>query len=131
MNRHFKQPPLATIDRETVVQPAAPPSPQAKVCCPKRQLASGSGPHLTKETQVLLLSRLRAAALILLLGFGVFLVRHIVVALTGEPLSPVLLGLHVLNVLVLGVCALPLCRSCTVSLRKLRVAELIIFGLPT
>jgi serine/threonine-protein kinase len=91
---------------------------------------AGSGPHLTEETQVLLRSRLRAAALVLLVGFSVFLVRHVVGVITGEPLDPVLLGCHVLVVLVLGFCAMPLCRRCPVSLRKLRVAELVIFGLP-
>jgi hypothetical protein len=74
--------------------------------------------------------RLRAAALILLIGFGVFLIHHVVGVLTGEPLSPVLLGFHVLVVLVLGFCAAPLCRHCTVSVTQLRISELIIFGLP-
>jgi serine/threonine-protein kinase len=74
--------------------------------------------------------RLRAAALILLIGFGVFLIRHVVGVLTGEPLYPVLLGFHVFVVLVLGLNAAPLCRQCTVSMSKLRVAELAIFALP-
>jgi serine/threonine-protein kinase len=93
-------------------------------------IVAGSGPHLTAETQVLLRARLRAAAFILLLGFGVFLVRHVVGVILGEPLDPVLLGCHVLVVLVLGFCSMPLCRNCPVALRKLRVAELVIFGLP-
>src|SRR5262249_57848189 len=103
---------------------------RAKVCCPKRESVDGSGPHLTKETQSLLRLRLRAAALILLVGFGVFLVRHVVGVLTGEPLHPLLLGVHILVVLVLGFSSMPLCRQCPVSMRKLRVAELLIFGLP-
>jgi serine/threonine-protein kinase len=115
---------------ETVVQPATPAEEPSKVCCPRREIA-GSGPHLTKETQALLRLRLRAAAFILLVGFGVFLIRHIVGLLTGEPLSAVMLGFHVLVVLVLAVCAAPLCRHCSVSIKKLRVSELIIFGFPT
>ena len=38
----------------------------------------------------------------LLIGFGVFLVRHIAGIVMGEPLVPVLLGFHVLVVLILS-----------------------------
>src|SRR5262249_38752333 len=62
-----------------------------KVSRPRREIVAGSGPHLTDETRVLLRSRLRAAASMLLLGFGVFLVRHVVSVLSGEPLDPALL----------------------------------------
>src|SRR5262245_24745771 len=130
MNSRFKQSLPRTLDNDTDLQPAAHADEPAKVCCPKREIIAGSGPHLTKETQTLLRLRLRAAAFILLIGFGVFLIRHVVGVLTGEPLSPVLLGFHVLVVLVLAFSAAPLCRHCAVSLRKLRISELIIFGLP-
>jgi serine/threonine-protein kinase len=130
MNNRLQQAPLATFDDETILQPGAPARERATVCSPRREVVAGSGPHLSQETQALLRLRLRAAALILLIGFGVFLIRHVVGALTGEPLSPVLLGFHVLVVLVLAVCAAPLCRHRTVSLRALRAAELVIFGLP-
>jgi serine/threonine-protein kinase len=103
---------------------------EEKVCCPKRGIVDGGGPHLTAETQGLLRSRLRAAAFILLVGFAVFLVRHVVGLFAGEPLDPWLLSFHILVVLVLGVGSLPLCRRHAVSLRGLRFAELIIFGLP-
>ena len=114
---------------ETLLAPNHAGAP-AKVCRPNREVIGGSGPHLTGETQLLLRSRLRAAALILLVGFGVFLIRHVAGLLTGEPLDVVLLAAHVLVVLVLGYSSLPLCRHCPVSLRKLRFAELVIFGLP-
>jgi serine/threonine-protein kinase len=114
---------------ETILRPAADSGEPAKVCCPKRE-AAGSRPHLTKETQAMLRLRLRAAAFILLVGFGVFLIRHVVGVLTGEPLDPWLLGFHVLVVLVLSASAAGLCRHCLMSLRKLRVFELVIFGLP-
>ncbi|MCI0639371.1 MAG: serine/threonine protein kinase [Gemmataceae bacterium] len=130
MNSRLQHDLMATSDRETVLQPAANADVRAKVCCPKREIVDGSVPHLTKETQALLRLRLRAAAFILLIGFSVFLVRHVVGVLTGEPLDPLLLGFHILVVLVLGFSSLPLCRSCAVSLRKLRLAELVIFGLP-
>ena len=130
MNNRFMLSPPLTRDDETILQPATRGSERAKVCCPKRAVVAGSGPHLTKETQDLLRLRLRAAALILLVGFGVFLVRHVVGVLAGEPLSAALLSFHVLVVLVLGLSAAPLCRNCAVSIKKLRIAELVIFGLP-
>jgi serine/threonine-protein kinase len=103
---------------------------EARVCRPRRAIVSGSGPHLTEETQVLLRDRLRAAAFILLVGFSLFLIRHVVGLLSGEPPDPLLLGFHILVVLVLGFSSMPLCRKCPVSLRKLRAAEMVIFGLP-
>src|SRR5262249_4673108 len=122
------QPPLSPLD-ETIPAPAQGGAP-AKVSGPKREFVVGSGPHLTEETQALLRLRLRAAAFILLVGFAVFLVRHVVGVLTHEPLDPLLLAAHILVVLVLGFISLPLCQQHPVSMRKLRVAELIIFGLP-
>ena len=130
MKSQFKQALSATRDEETILRPAADAGERAKVCCPLREVVAGTRPHLTKETQALLRLRLRAAAFILLVGFGVFLIRHIVGVLTGEPLSAVLLGFHVLVVLVLGFSAAPLWRHCAVSMKRLRIAELVIFGLP-
>ena len=129
MNSPLRQAPLGTIDGDTILAPANA-GPRAKVCCPQREFIQGSGPHLTTETQSLLRLRLRAAAFILLIGFSTFLIRHVVGVITGEPVDLLLLGMHILVVLVLGFSTLPLCRQCPVSLRKLRAAELLIFGLP-
>src|SRR5262249_28658439 len=129
MKNRFKPLPLNTMDDETIVRPAANPMEKAKVCCPKRDTIVGSGPHLTKETQALLRLRLRAAAFILLVGFSAFLVMPITRLLTGETLGPLPTVLHLVVVLVLGFSLMPLCRRCPVSIRKLRTAELIIFGL--
>jgi serine/threonine-protein kinase len=128
MNSRRKQALLG--DDPTILQPAGYAREQGKVCCPKREFSAGSGPHLTTETQALLRLRLRAAAFILLIGFTVFLIRHVVGVIAGETWDPLLLGFHVLVVLVLGLSAAPLCRHCVVSLRRLRVWELVIFGLP-
>ncbi|HEV3117127.1 MAG TPA: serine/threonine-protein kinase, partial [Gemmataceae bacterium] len=122
--------PVATYDRETVEHPPANSVEPAKFSRPRRDIVNGSGPHLTRETQAMLRLRLRAAAFILLIGFGVFLVRHVVGVLAAESLDPVLLGFHTLVVFVLGFSSLPLCRQCPVSMRRLRIAELVIFGLP-
>ncbi len=121
MNGGFLQALPCTLDDETILQSTADPG--------KRKVVAGSAPRLTTETQALLRSRLRAAALILLIGFGVFLIRPVIGALAGEPFSAVFFGFHVLVVLVLGFGAAPLCRRHAVSPSKLRIAELIIFGL--
>ena len=70
MNSRFQQPSLVTVDRVTIVEPAAEDGARPKVCCPNREIANASGLHLTQETQALLRLRLRAAAFILLVGFG-------------------------------------------------------------
>src|SRR5262245_60138143 len=129
MNRPLDLASWQSLDRETVLQPRPQSAEPVKVCCPKREIA-GSGPHLTGETSALLRYRLRAAAAILLVGFGVFLARHIGGVIAGEPLDVLLLSAHVLVVLVLSLSLLPLCRGCPQSIRKHRIAELVIFALP-
>src|SRR5262245_42574521 len=100
--------PRGRFDAETVVPhpphaaPASAAVESARGSTVRRDIVHGSGPHLTQQTQSLLRLRLRASALLLLLGFGVFLVRHIVGVLTGEVLDPWLLGFHILIVLVLS-----------------------------
>jgi eukaryotic-like serine/threonine-protein kinase len=96
----------------------------------KPQIIAGSGPHLTSETRPLLRFRLRAAALILLVSFVVFLVRHVVGILTGEPVGHFLLGVHVSVVLVLCCVLVLLYRDVPLSMPQLRFAELVIFVPP-
>src|SRR5262245_45991075 len=105
MDNGLQRGPLSRRNDETALS-AANDGARAQVCRPRRAIVSGSGPHLTEETQVLLRLRLRAAAFILLVGFSVFLVRHVAGVILGEPLYPVLLGFHVLVVLVLGFSAM-------------------------
>ena len=114
---------------ETVLQPSPPDALGPKVCSPKRDAASSSL-HLTKETESLLRLRLRAAALMLLIGFSAFLVRHVIGVLTNEPLFAALLGFHVLVVLVLSFILAILWRYSDASITRLRCAELLIFGFP-
>jgi len=118
------------LNDETIVQPEADSGEPARVCHPKREIVAGSGPHLTNETQALLRSRLHSAALMLLVGFGIFLIRHLVGVFTGEPLFPVLLGFHALVVFVLGVLGAPFWWHLDLSIKRLRLAELVIFGFP-
>jgi hypothetical protein len=130
INNRCEQSPPRVFDRETILQQPADTGPGPRVSLPRRELVAGSGPHLTKETQTLLRFRLRAAALMLLIGFSVFLIRHICGVLTGEPLVPTLLGFHVLVVLALSSSAAALWRRCDLSIQALRIAELVNFGLP-
>src|SRR5262245_55706924 len=136
MDIRQNQPPRGRFDAETVVPhpphaaPASAAAGAARGSTVRRDVVHGSGPHLTEQTQSLLRLRLRASALLLLLGFGVFLVRHIVGVVTGELLDPWLLGFHILIVLVLSAVSVLLSPRRAMSMRGLFIAELIIFGLP-
>src|SRR5262249_15876963 len=125
--------PRERFDAETVV-PQAPAAAaaieSARGSAVRRDIVHGSGPHLTTQTQSLLRLRLRAAAILLQVGFGMFVVGHVVGVVTGEPLDPWLLGFHVLIVVVQGAMAMLLSPRSGLSIRKLFIAELIIFSLP-
>ena len=98
-------------------------------CC-KVAMCDGSSPHLSKETQSLLRSRLRMAALVLGGGFGVFLVRELFTTDYRSATALFLLifqGVVTLTLLAVGG---RLCHKCTYSLKTLRGAELVIFGVP-
>jgi eukaryotic-like serine/threonine-protein kinase len=129
MVNEARQPLPAPGSDETVVQPTADVAEAPKFCNPKRE-AARSAPHLTKETESLLRLRLRYAALMLLIGFSAFLVRHVAGVLTDEPLYASLLGVHALVVVVLVFITALLWRQSEVCIRTLRIAELFIFGLP-
>ncbi len=100
--------------------------------CPYVQLVDGTGAELTHETLVLLRSRLRAAAFVLALGFGVFIIWRLFAALFDS--SPVSIdgtffGQAAVFLILLS-CATTLCRTCEVNERTVRVAEFMIFGSP-
>jgi eukaryotic-like serine/threonine-protein kinase len=90
----------------------------------------GSCPQISGETAAILRSRLRAAAAILCLGFGAFLLWRII--------NPEMLGAwdtltfyaHATVTIVLAAACIMLCRSCMIPLPTLRIYELIIFGMP-
>ena len=130
VKNQIKQAPSQAVSDETILQPATDSGERPKVCSPKREIVTGCGPRLTKETQALLQVRLRAGTLMLLIGFGIFLVRHAIGDLWGEPVFPVLLGFHMLVVLVLSLSAARLWRRRDMSIKQLRIAELVIFGFP-
>ena len=89
----------------------------------KVELIEGSGPQFAYETQCLLQRRLRAAAIILLFACGLFLVRRLFVE------SP-LWSFHLGVVMLLGMIVAGLSTPCQHSMKKLRVVELLVFGVP-
>lgn len=111
------------------------PSPSASPDGPRVELVEGSGPDLSDETRVLLRTRLRAAALVFCLGSLAFFLRDF---LTTDPPSAdptldhhqtFLRWFHVVHVSVMALVSFKLCSKCDLSLRWLRVAETLIFGL--
>jgi tRNA A-37 threonylcarbamoyl transferase component Bud32 len=102
---------------------------------PRVALVEGSGPGLSGETRLLLRTRLRAAALVLCLGSAAFFVRSLLGSgmSMGNPAleksARYLDWFHAFHVVVLALVSYKLCWRCNLSLRALRVAETIIFGL--
>ena len=94
-------------------------------------LIEGSTPHLTIETQHLLRGRLRIVAILMFAGFALFLVKSL---FTLEQYVTTfnwwLFADHVLVTAATGLVALGLCRECSISINKLRIAEVIVFGCP-
>jgi serine/threonine-protein kinase len=97
--------------------------------CPV-ELCEGSAPELSKETQSLLRTRLRLAALVLFGGFAVFLAKHLFQADFSSGYEVFLLAFHAATTALLGLVGLGLCRSLRLSVGMLRLAELIVFGIP-
>ncbi len=93
-------------------------------------LVEGSTPELSAEIQSLLRYRLRTAALLLALGFGLFFVRGTFLVDFHRVEDVVLWVLNGGVFALLTVFGLGLCRRCPISTRKLRAMELVIFGLP-
>jgi tRNA A-37 threonylcarbamoyl transferase component Bud32 len=97
---------------------------------PAMALVEGSGLELTRETQLLLGRRLRLAAVLMFVGFAVFLVRHLFLTGSALPREGFYLVAHAAVTIVLGLFAWRLCHRCVLPLRWLRVIELLLFGLP-
>jgi len=97
---------------------------------PGAALIVGSWPELTGEIQALLQSRLKMAAAVLGAGFAAFLVEHFLRSDFAQPSKVFLFSFHATATLVLGLLAVFLYRCRQLSLRWLRVSELVTFGLP-
>jgi serine/threonine-protein kinase len=98
----------------------------------RRQVAliEGSTPQLSSETRDLLRNRLRLAAILFFVGFAVFLVRWFFFYNEWILQRLPLFITHGLVTVAMGVFAVKLCQHCSYSLRTLRTAELLVFGLP-
>jgi serine/threonine-protein kinase len=97
----------------------------------KVALVEGSTPHLSAETRDLLRNRLRIAAIMFFVGFLAFLIRWLFYwSEWSKPDHMPLFYTHALVTVVLGAFAVRLCRRCSYSLKKLRIAELVVFGCP-
>src|SRR5436189_5724740 len=81
-------------------------------CC-KVAMCQGSSPHMSKETQSLLRSRLRMAALLLASGFGVFFARELFLVNYSKPGELFLLIFHGLVTVALLTVGGRLCKKCT------------------
>lgn len=94
-------------------------------------LVEGSGPQITRETQTLLQCRIRLAALVMFGAFAVFAIHGWIRFFLGDSTFDLTLGTVQLVVLtVLGFCGFSLCRDCTEGMYRLRVKELLVFGVP-
>jgi eukaryotic-like serine/threonine-protein kinase len=93
-------------------------------------LIEGSTPQLAHETQELLRSRLRMAALVLFFGFAAFLLLHYVRVDISEPEHIFLFCFHLVATVVLGAVGISLCRRCALPAWWIAGSEWLIFGLP-
>ncbi len=110
----------------------APPVPtRQRSGSPRRvELVQGSGPEITGEIKSQLQARLRLAALVMFVGFAAFFIRDLI-----WPESQLMSGaahvFHAVVTLVVGLCAVSLCRNCIPTIGQLRFKEALIFGLPS
>jgi serine/threonine-protein kinase len=92
-------------------------------------LVEGSKPELSRETQALLQSRLRAAALVLALGFGLFLIEDTFLLRWSDPRRVALYIFHAVVTAILALVGTRLCQRCPTTIRLLRPMEAVIFVL--
>ncbi|MEM9187289.1 MAG: serine/threonine-protein kinase, partial [Planctomycetota bacterium] len=92
-------------------------------------LVESGTPHQSSETRGLLRQRLAAAALLLFGGFSAFLVRFFFIQDT-PPGADWLFGVHCVVTGVIGLMAWLLSRQREMSLTRLRIAEVVVFGDP-
>jgi len=90
----------------------------------------GSDSGRTAETESLLRSRLRSAALLLFAGFASFLVWHTIRIELHSWLPVSLYIAHFVSTLILAAIGLSLCKTCPMTTRQLRWMELVTFGVP-
>ncbi len=93
-------------------------------------LVQGSGAELTGETENLLRSRLRTAALLMFAGFAAFFVWHTLRIEFDDWLRVVVYASHLAASLILAGIGVSLCNQCRFTTQQLRWVELLTFGVP-
>ena len=93
-------------------------------------LIEGSGPGLSSENESVLRDRLRSAALVLTAGFGLFLLKQALLIDWADGRQQFFLAFLAVVTQCLGLSSVKLCRRCVKTLRFLRLAEFVTFGLP-
>ncbi len=119
---------IALNDESTAFQnaPATPIEPAKGRC--RLAMAGSSGPHYTQEVASLLRRRLRIAAIIMLAGFGTFLVRTYVERPPDMLFQPVDLGIFTAVVALMAAITTVLVSRIPLSVCVLRKLELTLFG---
>ena len=107
-----------------------PLSPSAPSPHPLVKLVEGSGSGVSGETRCLLQSRLRAAALVMFIGFLVFLLWFAFTAEFEKQYVTPLFYAHVIVTAILAAASGLMMRRCGMSMTQLRIKEAVIFGLP-
>jgi serine/threonine-protein kinase len=94
-------------------------------------LVTGSTPHLSAETRDLLRSRLRIVASLLFTCFLAYIVRWVFHWNEwNDPVHYLLFSILGVVAVVLALSTLALCRGISMSLTKLRISEILVFGAP-
>ncbi len=98
--------------------------------CGHRGMVEGSAANLQGQTRLLLLGRLRASAAVIFFGMGVMLLWAFVYSEAPLAQDGLQLAVHSSAVLIEGGVVLLLLRFPCLTLRALRVVELVVFGVP-
>ena len=98
--------------------------------CPHMGLVAKSSLEFQGQTLDLLRGRLRIAAIILFGGFAAFFVQSLMGDAEFARLESAIRLPHVVVMLAEGLLVLMLCRKCQLSMRALRIAEVVMFALP-
>ncbi|QDU38946.1 Serine/threonine-protein kinase PknB [Maioricimonas rarisocia] len=99
--------------------------------CPHHGLTSKATDPFQQQLARLLQSRLRLATLILLAGFGAYLLQNLLNPAAIEARKPGLIGPHIAITIFIGACAAWLSVPGRARrFRQLRVMELVVFGVP-
>ncbi|HEX5102926.1 MAG TPA: serine/threonine protein kinase, partial [Pirellulaceae bacterium] len=93
-------------------------------------LVEGSNSGRTGETEDLLRSRLRSAALLSFTGFAAFLVWHVTRVQFTSWVYVATFFDHIATTFILGAIAFSLSTRCPMTTRQLRWIELVTFGVP-